>query len=130
MPPINELDGFEVFIPSHDPNSSRIQLTISKTGCRLSKAALSHIKYPEFVNVFFDRSQKRMMITAADKRNQNIMKLSKQGNCPNTLCQKCFMEELMTIGGLSWTEKLRIAGYKAKSSQPALIFNLLETVKQ
>lgn len=123
----NDLQGFEVFIPTPFATISQITMTISKTGCRLSKAALSIIKYPEFVNAFFDKAGQRLMITAADKRNQNIIKLSKQAKCPNTITMKCFLTELETICNKKFEGNLfTVAGYRAKTTQPSLIFNLAE----
>lgn len=121
----NDLQGFEIFIPTPFATISQITMTISKTGCRLSKAALSHIKYPEYVIAFFDKAGQRLMITAADKRNQNILRLSKQAKCPNTITMKCFLAELETVCSMKFEGNLYIVyGYRAKTTQPSLIFNL------
>ena len=122
--PVNEFAGFEIFVPTYGSNNNRIQLTFSKTGCRLSKLALSHLKYPEYVNIFFDRSAKRMMISAADKKMQNTFHLSKQGHCPNTIGQKCVIDELVSIYGANPEQRTYFSGEKAKYSQPAVIFDL------
>lgn len=120
--PVNEFMGFDVFVPTTRPGSSQIQMTVTKTGARLSKAAMGYLKYPEYVNVFFNRGTKQMMITAADKRNQNILKLSKKKNYSNTLSQKCLIQELFSIIG---DEKPTLClGKKTKYSSPAIIFDL------
>jgi len=123
---INELEGFEIFVPSYTFGGSRIEMTITKTGCRLSKASLSEIKYPEYVNAFFDRNGKRLMITAADKRMQNTLRLSKQGHCPNTLGQKNFIEMMRVVSGNALAGWHTIPGKKAQSKTLALIFDLKE----
>ena len=123
----NELEGFEIFVPTHTSSTSMIGITITKTGVRLTKGALGQIKYPEYVNCFFDRNGKRMMVLPADKRNQNIMKLSKQGNCPNTLSQGCFLREVESVAERKLFgdgKRVFAQGYKAKATQPTLIFDL------
>ena len=129
---LNELEGFEVFVPSRTSGIERLGITISKTGVRLTKTALGLIKYPEFVNVFFDRGGKRMMIQPGDKRNQNIMKLSKQGNCPNTLSQRCFMKAMEDVVQMVLFDggNYFVSGYKVKTTQPILIFDLNKIEKR
>lgn len=125
----SELEGFEVFIPSLYVKSSAITLTIGMSGCRLSKPAMSNLKFPEYINVFFDRKTKRLMVTPADKRTPNGVKLVFVGKT-KLLCRinmTCFNSELEKVCERKLFEKgktYQVEGRVAKSQQPSIIFDL------
>ena len=125
----NILEGFELFIPSHDPSSSVIRLTMSKTGCRLSKAALANLDFPDYVIAFFDYNKKRLMITKGEKNNRNIMKLSKQGNDRNTITLKGFIETMKKVCEIQDESAYFFHGFRPKTQQPTLIFDLAKVMK-
>lgn len=118
--PINDMEGFEIFVPTHSDTFSEIYISITKTGVRLSRAALSHINYPKYVNVFFDYNKKRLMVMEGKKGNQNIMMLSKQANYNNTLNLRTFSKRLLDMSGVTYGT--RINGRKANTQTPAVIF--------
>jgi hypothetical protein len=127
VPPINELDGFEVFIPVAYVKSNAVLLFINTSGCRISKPGLGYLRFPEYVNAFFDRNTKRLMITAADKRMPNAIRLSKTLKMPCRIDMNCFRDELEKVCGQVLFERGKnyyIEGKVAKAQQPSLIFDL------
>lgn len=126
--PINEMDGFEVFTPVRIYGNSKdeIALTISKTGCRLTRYALEILRDPVYVVAFFDYRSKRLALTPGKRGMVNILQLSKQGNKPNTICAKSFIDELskQTDVKFDTLQRYKVFGHQAKVVNPTLIFDL------
>ena len=123
----NELEGFEVFVPVAYVKSNAVLLFINTSGCRISKPGLAHLKFPEYVNAFFDRKTKRLMITAAEKRMANAIRLSKTLKMPCRIDMTCLRDELENICGQKLFEHGKnyfIEGKIAKAQNPSLIFDL------
>ncbi len=124
---INELEGFEVFVPVAYVKTNAVLLFINMAGCRISKPGLAHLKFPEYLNAFFDRNTKRLMLTAADKRMANAIRLSKTLKMPCRIDMNCFRDELEKICERTLFEKGKsffVEGKIAKAQHPSLIFDL------
>ena len=123
----SELEGFEVFVPTAYVKSNAVLLTIGVSGIRISRTGLGLLKYPEYINAFFDRKTKRLLISAADKRMQNVIRLSKTLKLPCRIDMTCFRDELEKVCERKLFEKGKIyyvEGRVAKAQNPSLIFDL------
>ena len=101
------LAGFVLF-----PNVKEVvQMSIGRGYIRISSDAIRLIGNPEFLNVFFDESGKRMAVKAATEKMPNVFGMGK-----NTGLNKCaaLLEKVLKVAETEWHpgEVIRFDGVK------------------
>ena len=71
----NELEGFVIFRGSRSGYDLSVGIVVTGTSIRLTEGAFQQCGSPEYVNVFFDDTTKRMMIKKAEKKMANVFKV-------------------------------------------------------
>ena len=129
MVAMNELSGFEVYKPGTKSRGSVIyKLSTSENKTRFSSAVVNYLGLPQFVNIFFDYSKKRMMVTAGAENNENILKLNRAGSGPScAISCMALLDELEKLTGVK--PPYCVLGKVADSKQPAVIFDLTQVTK-
>lgn len=72
----NELEGFVIFRGARSGYDLSVAIVVTGTGISLTEGAFQQCGSPEYINVFFDDTTKRMMIKKADKKTPNVFKIA------------------------------------------------------
>ena len=75
----NELTGFVIYEPRKF-RSNGIAFSVNNRTLRFTTEAVRKIRTPECVNIFFDDTKKRMLVTAANEDYKNVFRLRKPSN--------------------------------------------------
>jgi hypothetical protein len=133
-----EAAGFEIFRDSREGDQTGRQVirvtctryTNNTRVLRLSVRAAEALKYPEHVQVSFDRGGRRMMIRACSIDAAGSIRVSRHSGATDknrALCNKEIVNTVCVIAGedlLQKGQKLCFKGEPAKSVPGALIFDL------
>lgn len=69
------LEGFEVYIPT----TGDVNLTLTRNGLGVSKAAVSKLNYAAYVKILIDYQGHRMAITETNKEDPEKMEFARKG---------------------------------------------------
>ena len=114
-------DDLQGFVLLENPSKETILLNIGNI-VLVNKAGLHAISDPMYVNIFFDECGKRLMIRKADKKCDNIFRVTKSGISDYTLIKSTI---LRIIEKENFPERTVISylGHRVKDSD-CLIFDL------
>lgn len=134
---MGELDGFVVFRNEKGNKTAphACALMVSSRMISLSMTACAVLHDPVYVNVFFDRRRKRMMVSVAEPDTPNAFILASQSGSKRDhrcrLSAKCIREEMERLAGFDFGKRrFLIHGKSAGTENPALIFELADLRKE
>ena len=121
----NELTGFVVYEPRKF-RSNGIAFSVNNRTLRFTTEAVTKIGAPDYVNIFFDDTKKRMLVTAAKKDYKNVFQLRKPSNrlsVRSAIFCAALCVQVQRLAGIEDREKL--VSFKGRVYSPTqLIFDL------
>ena len=113
----NPLDGFVLY----KNEKETVKLTVGKDYVRVSSDALRMIGEPEYINIFFDETSRRMAVKASDSSMPNVFVVTTAYGISRCAVLR---EKILEIADIEWKPGQVIRFNGQKCNHDYVIFDL------